>query len=376
MQSNPATRQATIAATERMSGAQPGELQLPGEDGLSAVDKMNQLTTFLSKKAEAQSTGLTASLKADLASLDQQLSWLDKDKKDMTRQEILGVGLIAVLPALIGMMAGGKKGLMHGIAAGLSGAGKQMMGGDMTDQERVKAIIELQRVKGQKQGLLLDTEIEKGKIEGVDPLSLQKFELAQQLGVDQKDLDSLDEKQVAQVSTFGSGLQNLGYEIENPKVIAGLTQTEVPKAREALSALNNLETNLEKMLKIAEDTGGAFSIGNVITGQLYETNEAIDLNQLQADGLATVRFFQQAGANLTGVEVVLGESIMPDLTGWTSGFESDRAVKRVKNAQSLLKKQKKIMMQRYGLSQTKMTNAERAELEELETRKLEKEGNE
>lgn len=372
--SNPATRESVKRVTEDMVGAAPGELSIPGEDGKTAMDKMNQLTRFLSLKSQAEQGGMTGELQRDMDLLDQEIAWLSKDKKDMSKQELMGVGLIAALPALIGMMAGGKKGLMHGIAAGLSGAGQQLQG--QSEEDRVASIIELQRLKGQKQGLFLDAEKQAAEISGIDPASLQKFELAQQLGLEVEELNGLSEKQMETVTTFGAGVQSLGYEVENPKALAGLTQTEIPKAREALSALENLELNLDAMLKIAETKGGAFAVGNTITGEVYASPDAVDLNMLQADGLATVRFFQQAGANLTGVEVVLGESLIPDLTGWQSAFEQGKAVKRVRNAKMLLAKQKAIMMKRYGIASTKMSQDERARLEELESRAIEDEGGE
>jgi hypothetical protein len=374
IQSNPASRASLAATTERMAGAQPGELKAPGEDGMSAVDKMNQLTRFLAMKAQAQKEGLTPQLQRDLQSLDSELAWLSKDRKDMTRQESLGIGLIAVLPALIGMMAGGKKGLVKGIAAGLSAAGGELVNrGGMSDEQRMKTIIELQKVKSQKQGLLLSAEEAKAKTSKINPEEILRLEVASRLNVKADKVDGLDDKQLRAVDTFGAGVQSMGFEVENPRVSAGLSDPERKTSRDMLSSLQNMKATLSKMKELVDAEGGGFGVGGILSGEWIESPHAAILNQLHAEGLNQMRFFTNSGANMTFMEVVLNESMIPDVTGLLSGWNGTFAIDRLNNALALMDKQEGEMLRKLGLKRG-MTAEERQRLEELEMKANQEEG--
>ena len=109
---DPVVRHAIERGIENKLGASLGELRRPDAAGFSAAHHATRTLEDLNRMVSG-----------DIESIDQKMSLLHKDPKEMTKEEKLGMGLVALMPVIFGALAGGKKGVQAGIVAMMASSG-------------------------------------------------------------------------------------------------------------------------------------------------------------------------------------------------------------------------------------------------------------
>ncbi len=250
--------------------------------------------------------------------------------KELDENERTGLLLVSAIPLMMGMMMGGRKGLLKGLTAAMQGTGQflQQREANASAQEQ-QSFDNLMGVRGEQRDL-----------------QNTKLGAAQLLTGQAKDLAATEAAKggaKAQKSPF----TEFGYEIDSPELAASAMGDAVSmrKLRDAVGFNKIAVEYLDEMQEIIEKEGV----------QLTEFSEAGKRLGLISGQLLNVgRKVTDAGANFTDMEMTIQEIMSPIMTGLKSKWLGNEfGIERIQMARAAYAKNVDAGMTSSGFKSTK-----------------------